>query len=237
MDLHLISDPRPVASIQHAAAQFALGSIDSAKAILEQALAQENARPAFAVAKAELLTLTGDFNGAADIYENLSRLSLSPEARLVLRSRELRARARAGDFQTVRLKCAAFIQNSERDASIYMLDSLASLPLMHEFQEFVDEALDYNQQAISILPNLPGLKVTRAALLYEKRERQVAKRLLQECLWEITEDYDHAVCHFYLALIERKRGHLPEAKKLAERVTSFSKDKWLMLRLRREFAL
>jgi tetratricopeptide (TPR) repeat protein len=209
----LIPDPTPIARIQHAAAEFSLGSIDKAKRVLEWALAEREAPPAVAIAKADLLNSIGDFTGAADSYHGvLFRFSLGPETRVVLKSRELRSRARAGDFEQTRMECAKFVQQNPTESSIYMLDSLASLPLMYDFPEFVDEALSYNQQALDLHPRLLSLKITKGALLYEKLQREDARRLLHEGLCQTSEDYERALCHFYLALIERKRGHLREAK-------------------------
>jgi tetratricopeptide (TPR) repeat protein len=218
-------DPHPLARIHEAAALFSLGFADRAREVLNS---RKSAATLFA--KAELLDLSGDLSASAECYRGLRlEFALTPETRVALLTRELRARVRSGQLDHVRKECTAFLESTEDNLfKIYLLDFLAAVPLSYDCPSFIPDALRWIDRAIQLAPHLAGLKATKGALLYENLDREHAREFLHRCLLEGPEEYASALCHLYLALLERKRGHMDEATTLARRAKAFSRDKWLV---------
>jgi hypothetical protein len=96
--------------------------------------------------------------------------------------------------------------------------------------------LELVEKSIRLAPPLMVFKLHKGALLYESHDREEAWKLFQQASTGTDRDV-RALTKFYLALVERKRGHLKYALRLARSVLHDCHERWILKRLRLEFGL
>jgi tetratricopeptide (TPR) repeat protein len=232
---NLRPDAHSVARIHEAAALSVLSFFDRAREVL---FSMRPFVPAL-FAKAEFLETVGDLHEAADTFARLrGEANWSPGAQAGLLERELRVRARIGAHQQIRAVVNDFLRTTTDSAvKIYLLEALATLPISIDLCSFLQEALYFIDRAIRLSPQSARLKALKGALLYENLEREMSRQLFYQALTAAPSLPVSAVCHFYLALLERKRGHVTEARSLAQKAARSQPENWLAIRIRREFAI
>jgi len=155
-----------------------------------------------------------------------------------LLTEELRARALGEQFGQVRELCQRFLsESSSVTEKVYLLDTLACLPLYEGLTAYIDEAEKWCMHALSLLPNSLTLKGTMGALLCERGEYERATALLNEVVKHSPADIDQAMGSFCLGLIAKAKGDLKFARKMGRKAKNACTTPALADRIEKELGI
>jgi tetratricopeptide (TPR) repeat protein len=92
-----------------------------------------------------------------------------------------------------------------------ILDSLACIPLFYGLAGLIPEALAAIDRALALDPERITLRGTKGSLLIESDEVDAGERMLHEVQVGSRSENDQAICAWYLALAQNKKGNGEEA--------------------------
>ncbi len=94
---------------------------------------------------------------------------------------------------------------------IEILDMLAGIPVFYGLRQLIPEALAAIEKALALDPQRITLRGTKASLLIENGEIEAGERMLEEVCAHSPSENDQAICTYYLALAQKKKGSGEEA--------------------------
>ena len=118
----------------------------------------------------------------------------------------------------------------EAAARVFLLDQLASMPLLAAHGEFLEQADGWSAEALALDPS-PTIRATRGGVLYELGRIEEAEPLLRGVVEESEAPLDLGLSQMYLALLENRRGNKKAARRLAWAAFNHYPDRRLVERL------
>jgi tetratricopeptide (TPR) repeat protein len=212
-----------------------LGHAQDALAEVRTALARDPSAMWPRIQQAWLLTHSGDIAGADAAFAALdSDPAISDTLRVSLVIQHFVGLARAGRTEEARQLAARWTEHPfDPEALAFLLDGLASQPLLEAHGEFIAEADAWSARACES-SDAPGVRVTRGGVLCELGRLDEAEAMLRPLLDHVTTNAEAGVTHLYLAVAAGQRGDRKLARHHAWLAFCFYPTRLLVERLASE---
>ena len=183
--------------------------------------------------RAMMLGAQGQHDDAAAQLASILELGdLGLSIRVTILSEQIKAMLRAGQRQTAWILSGAYLDEPGLlPEKLFLLDTLAALPVQEPLPHLLPDAELWSSQALSMQPENLSLKVTRGAVLSELGRFDEAAPLLTEVQLRSEIEADKGVAACYLALRAGQLGDRRTAIRLARQARLLHPSRWLLQRL------
>lgn len=157
--------------------------------------------------------------------------------RVTFLAEQIKSLLRAGQRQPAWIVCGEYLDEPGLlPEKLFLLDTLASLPVQESLPQLLPDAEHWSAQALSLQPENLSLKSTRGAVLAEQGRWEDAMPLLTEVLSRSEIQEDKCVAALFLALEAKRRGDARAAARFARQARLLHPPRWIAQRLDAEFA-
>ena len=214
------------------------GDIAGAEAFIDEAIRWAPDNVALVGWKGLVLTWAGRHEAAeAQFREVLDGADLGLSIRVTFLAEQIKARLRLGQRQPAWVLCGEYLDEPGLlPEKLFLLDSLAALPVEEALTHLLPDADHWSAQALAMQPENLSVKATRAAVLAEQDRLDEARPLLSEVHSRSEIQSDKALAAFYLALDARQRGEVKAVARLFRQARLLATAPWLIGRLEAELA-
>ena len=214
------------------------GDLAGAQAFIDEAIRWAPDNVALLGWKGLVLTWAGRHDAAVAQFKNvLDNDDLELSIRVTFLAEQIKALLRLGERQAAWALCGEYVDEPGLlQEKLYLLDTLAALPLEEGLAPLLPDADYWSAEALSMQPENLSIKATRAAVLAEQGRPDEARPLLSEVHSRSEIQSDKALAAFYLALDARQRGELKAASRLFRQARLLAAAPWLLGKLDAELA-
>jgi tetratricopeptide (TPR) repeat protein len=214
------------------------GEFAGAEAFLDEAIRWAPDNVALLGWKGLVLTWAGRHDAAeAQFKDVLDSADLGLSIRVTFLAEQIKARLRLGERQAAWVLCGEYLDEPGLlQEKLYLLDTLAALPVEEGLAHLLPDADHWSAQALAMQPENLSIKATRAAVIAEQGRWDEARPLLSEVHSRSEIQPDKALAAFYLALDARQRGEPKAAARLFRQARLLAAAPWLIGRLDAESA-
>jgi len=114
---------------------------------------------------------------------------------------------------------------------VAICDSVANLVISARLMDALPEALRLSEFALQLHPEELTLMGTLSSLLVEMGRIDEAEAILERVFRETQSGNDKAICAFYLALVNFRKGNIEAVRSWREKMMQHRPPKWLVARL------
>jgi tetratricopeptide (TPR) repeat protein len=214
------------------------GQIANAEAFLDEAIRWAPDNVALLGWKGLVLTWAGRNDAAVTQFKDvLDNDDLGLSIRVTFLAEHIKALLRLGERQAAWVLCGEYLDEPGLlQEKLYLLDTLAALPVEEGLAHLVPDADHWSAQALAMQPENLSVKATRAAVLAEQGRWDEARPLLSEVHSRSEIQPDKALVAYYLALDARQLGEPKAAARLFRQARLLAAAPWLIGRLDAESA-